>query len=188
MFWYEMWGWQIGAPVDIGTIYILKCEDDKQAVLWIRDILVRIRIRGSVPLANGTGSWSCYFRPWPSRRRQNLSFSASYFLKAHLHNFSKIKSHKEDITKQEESRFFLLFLLDGSVPLTNGFGSGSRRSKNLRILRIRIRIHSTASRGKYRMKSRGGNKSLRCSLTFSSIHTCTVLQIKKFVIIDTGIN
>jgi cystathionine gamma-lyase len=28
------------------------------SVLWIRDILVRIRIRGSVPLTNG----SCYFR------------------------------------------------------------------------------------------------------------------------------
>jgi hypothetical protein len=29
-------------------------------VLRIRDILVRIRIRGSVPLTNGSGSW--YFR------------------------------------------------------------------------------------------------------------------------------
>ncbi len=29
----------------------------------------------------------------------------------HLHNFSKVKSHKE-VTKQQESRFFLLFLLD----------------------------------------------------------------------------
>jgi hypothetical protein len=32
-------------------------------------------------------------------------------LKVHLHNFSKIKSHKE-FTKQWESMFFLLFLLD----------------------------------------------------------------------------
>jgi hypothetical protein len=37
--------------------------------------------------------------------------SAHYFLKVHLHHFSKIKSPKE-ITKQQESRFFLLFLLD----------------------------------------------------------------------------
>jgi hypothetical protein len=31
--------------------------------LWIRDILLRIqiRVRGSVPLTNGSGS--CYFRP-----------------------------------------------------------------------------------------------------------------------------
>ncbi len=32
-------------------------------------------------------------------------------MKVHLHHFSKIKSHKE-VTKQEESMFFLLFLLD----------------------------------------------------------------------------
>jgi hypothetical protein len=38
-------------------------------------------------------------------------FFAYYFLKVHLHHFSQIKSHKE-VTKQQESRFFLLFLLD----------------------------------------------------------------------------
>jgi hypothetical protein len=38
-------------------------------------------------------------------------FSAYYVLKVHLHHFSKIKRHKE-VTKQQESRFFLLFLLD----------------------------------------------------------------------------
>jgi hypothetical protein len=32
-------------------------------VMWIRDILVQIRIRGSVPLTSGSGS--CYTRPWP---------------------------------------------------------------------------------------------------------------------------
>jgi hypothetical protein len=37
-----------------------------------------------------------------------LSFSAYYFLK--VHHFSKIKSQTE-VTKQRESRFFLLFLL-----------------------------------------------------------------------------
>ncbi len=61
------------------------------------------RIRGFVPVTNGSGSW--YFRQWPS------SFFADYFLKLHLHHFSKIKSHKE-VTKQQESRFFLLFLFD----------------------------------------------------------------------------
>ncbi len=48
----------------------------------------------------------------------------------HLHNFSKIKSHKE-VTKQLKSRFFLLFLLDDRririririCTLTNGSGS-----------------------------------------------------------------
>ncbi len=40
-----------------------------------------------------------------------LSFFVYYFLRLHLHNFSKIKSHKE-VPKQEEWRFSLLFLLD----------------------------------------------------------------------------
>jgi hypothetical protein len=39
------------------------------------------------------------------------SFSAYYFLKVHLHHFSKIKSHKE-VTQQQELMFFLHFLLD----------------------------------------------------------------------------
>ncbi len=50
-----------------------------------------------------SGSLTCYFRPWPSRRQQNnyifLSFSAYFVFKIHLHHFSKLKSHKE-ITKQ----------------------------------------------------------------------------------------
>ncbi len=73
--------------------------------------LVRIRIRGSVPLINGSGSGSgsCYFSLGPSRRQQ--SFSAYNFLMVHVHNFSKLKCHKA-LTKQKESRFFLLFLLD----------------------------------------------------------------------------
>jgi hypothetical protein len=38
--------------------------------------------------------------------------SANYFLKVHLlYIFLKIKSQKE-VTKQKESRFFILFLLD----------------------------------------------------------------------------
>jgi hypothetical protein len=35
----------------------------------------------------------------------------TYFLKVHLHRFSKLKRHKK-VTKQLESMFFLLFLLD----------------------------------------------------------------------------
>jgi hypothetical protein len=40
--------------------HIIKLEP----VLWIRDILVRIRIRGSVPRTSGSGSGSCLFRQW----------------------------------------------------------------------------------------------------------------------------
>ncbi len=72
------------------------------------------RIRASAN-GSGSGSGSCYFRPWPSKRQQKKFFcllgTGTYFLKIHLHHFSNIKSNKE-VTKQEESRFFLLFLLD----------------------------------------------------------------------------
>ncbi len=92
-------------------------------------------IRGSMPLNNGWGSGSCYFRPWPTRRQQKTNLKKSFFfclllLKVNLHNFSKIKSPKE-AKKQYESRFFLLFSLEGSgsIPLTSGTGSG--RPKNM---------------------------------------------------------
>jgi hypothetical protein len=82
-----------------------------------------------MPLTKGSrftfGSRSCYFRHWPLSCQQKTNFlkclSAYYFLKVHLHHISKIKSKKGD-TKQYESRFFLLFLLDDR--------------------RIRIRIHT----------------------------------------------
>ncbi len=68
--------------------FILAIHLSFKPVLRIRDILVRIwiRIRGSVPMTTGSGSGSSYFRHWPS--------SAYYFLKVHLHHFSKIKSPK----------------------------------------------------------------------------------------------
>ncbi len=74
-------------------------------VLGIHGIVARIRI---------SGSGYCYFRQWPSKWQLKIIFMPSffvyYFLKLHLHNFSKIKSHKE-VKKQEEWRFFLKFLL-----------------------------------------------------------------------------
>jgi hypothetical protein len=78
-------------------LYLQRKSVKYQPVLRIRDILVRIRIRRFVPLTNGSGLGSCYFRQWPSRWR--WSFFACYFLKLHLHHFLKIKSRKE-ITKQ----------------------------------------------------------------------------------------
>jgi hypothetical protein len=62
---------------------------------------------GSVSLTNGaelgsgfgSGSGSCYFHQWPSRWQLTVIFFAYYFLKLHLHHFSKIKRHKE-VTKQ----------------------------------------------------------------------------------------
>ncbi len=69
---------------------------------------------GSMPLTNRSGSGfgfvseSCYFRHCYWRRQQKNFY---YFLKVHLHNFSKIKNPKK-VTKLLESRFFLIFLLD----------------------------------------------------------------------------
>ncbi len=76
-------GWQLQKKAHQVTWH----WEDSEAVLRIRDILARIRIPGSVPLAltNGSGlesgsdsesgSRSCYFRRWPSRwQLQNLYF------------------------------------------------------------------------------------------------------------------
>ncbi len=129
-------------------------QGDSQTVFRIHDILVwiRIGIPGSMPLMNGSGS--CYFRHWPSRRQQktNLekkSFSTYYFLKVHLHHFSKIKSSKKAQNSRNQGFFtYFGFLIEGSIsgsragsgsiPLTCGSGSG--RPKNMWIRWIRIRI------------------------------------------------
>ncbi len=65
------------------------CKPDWKSVLRSHDISVWIRIRGSMPLTNGSRSF--YFHHWPSRCQQKTklkkSFSAYYFLKLFLHNF-----------------------------------------------------------------------------------------------------
>ncbi len=75
-------------------------------VLWIRDILVRIRT-----LSYRYGSGSCSFRQWLSRCHQKISLLQS----------SKIKSHKELLYKTIPVviKVFLTFLL------ATGNGSGS---------------------------------------------------------------
>jgi hypothetical protein len=131
-------------------------------VFRIHDILVWIRmwIRRSMPQRNGSGirsgyeSGSCYFHHWPSRGQQKLifllNFSAYYFLKVHLHQFSKIKSQKE-LTKQYRNQGFLnIFAWSGSKHLTSGSWPGSGRPKNMciRWIRIQIRIRNTAGNTK----------------------------------------
>ncbi len=69
-----------------------------------------------------------------------------YFLKVHLHHFSKIKSHKKSQNSRNQCLSYCFCLMReesgsgrGSISLTNGSGSG--RPKNIWILRIRI--HNT---------------------------------------------
>ncbi len=93
--------------------------------LRIHDILVWIRIREPMSLTNGSGSGYYYFVidiQDANKKLISKKNSADYFLQVHLHHFSKIKRQKE-VIQQQESRFFLLFLLDDR--------------------RIRIRIHQS---------------------------------------------
>ena len=64
--------------------------------------LFSFAVCGSVTLWYGSGSGSCYFCDFCPD-----FFFGSYFLKLHLHNFSKIRSRQE-VKKQKESRFFLI--------------------------------------------------------------------------------
>jgi hypothetical protein len=64
----------------------------------------------------------------------NTIFSADYFLKVHLHYFSKIKSQKESQNRRNQgfSYYFCMIIEgsgSGSIPLTSGSGSGSGRPK-----------------------------------------------------------
>jgi hypothetical protein len=72
----------------------------------------------------------------------NTIFSAYYFLKVHLHHFSKIKSQKESqISRNQGFSYYFCMIIEGSgsgsIPLTSGSGSG--RPKNMWSRWIRIR-------------------------------------------------
>ncbi len=78
----------------------------------------------------------------------NTNFSAYFFLKVHLHNFSKIKSQKESQNSRNQcySYYFCMMIEgsgSGSIPLTSRSGSG--RPKNMWIRWIRIRIRNTVN-------------------------------------------
>jgi hypothetical protein len=100
---------------------------ESSAVLRIRDIILeRIRIRRSVPLTNGSGSGSCYFRLCP------------YDANTKLYIFSHISQNSRD---PSFSYYFCLVIKgsgSGPVPLTNRSG----RPKNIRIPRLWIQIHT----------------------------------------------
>ncbi len=139
----------------IGTVMHLALPNGSvwQSVLRIHDIFVwiwiriRIWIRGSMPLTHGSGS--CYFRHWPSRRQQKTIFLTVFLLITFWRypGYIYIIFHRQKVKKKSQSRsnqgftyfFYLVIEGSGSVSLTNGSRSGSRRAKNIRIRRIRIR-------------------------------------------------
>ncbi len=82
------------------------------AVLRIHDILVRTRNRGFMPVL------------WLSNPDPDLNFSAYYFLKVHLHHFSKIKSKKEEKNSRNEGFSYCFSLM-------------------IELRRIRIRIRTS---------------------------------------------
>ncbi len=97
-------------PIDNYTFFFCRnlafCAlETPQSVFWIRDILVQIRIRGSVPLTNESGSWF-FVSDTPIK---NQIFVAFFFLKVHLHHSSKIKSHKKSLKTAEIKIFLIIF-------------------------------------------------------------------------------
>jgi hypothetical protein len=75
-------------------------------------------------------------------------FSSYYFLKVHLHHFSKIKSQKESQNSRNQgfSCYFCMMIEgsgSGSIPLTSGSRSGRPKNMWIRIRWIRIRNTGT---------------------------------------------
>jgi hypothetical protein len=89
---------------------------------------------------------------------KKLIFSAYYFLKLHLHQFSKIKSPKgvKNSSNQAFSYYFCMMIE----------GSGSARLKNMLIRWIRIR--NTDNKGIYQRKWRF------ISLNLNHVNVCYV--------------
>ncbi len=114
-------------------------------MLGIRDILVRIRIRilGSVPLTNRSNADPGIPKTYGSYRSGSGSRGGFGTRVLHLHNSSKIKKNLKEVTKQYcrnqgFSYYFCLMMEEsgagsGSVLVTNGYGCGYGRPKNIRI-------------------------------------------------------
>jgi hypothetical protein len=120
-------------------------------------ILGLIRIRGSMPLTNGSGSGS---GSWIPSRCQPKTYVLTqffllirYFLKLHIHHFSKIKSLNDSQNSRNKGfSYFFCTMIEGSgsgfragsgsgsIPLTSGSGSGRHKNMWIRLILIRIRI------------------------------------------------
>ncbi len=103
------------------------------AALGIREILVKIRILGSVPLTNGSGCRSGMPKTYGSYRSGSGCGSGTL-----------VKSHKE-VTNHKRSRFFLLFLLDDGMIWSRIPTGDQIRMLTVRPKNIRIRIPNTGT-------------------------------------------
>jgi hypothetical protein len=82
--------------------------------------------------------------PLRGQQKNFLRFFA-YFLKVHLHHFSKIKViNKSQISRNQCFSYYFCLMIEGSgsgsISLTNGSATGSSRPKIIWILLIRIQI------------------------------------------------
>ncbi len=72
---------------------------------------VRIQIRGSMPLTNGSGFGSCYFRHWTSRRQQKSNLFKKFFylllFEGAFTSFSKNKVKKKSQHRTVGIKIFL---------------------------------------------------------------------------------
>jgi hypothetical protein len=67
----------------------------------------------------------------PAKKNFETIFSAYYFLKVHLHHFSKIKSQKESQNSRNQGfSYYLCMMIEGSgsVPLTSGSDPGGPKT------------------------------------------------------------
>jgi hypothetical protein len=74
--------------------------------LRMLDILVWIRIRGSIPLSNGSGfgSGSCYFHHWPSRSQQKTILKKFFCILLFEGKFTSFLKDKKVKRKSQYSR------------------------------------------------------------------------------------
>ncbi len=98
----ETFSWRVVRSRGLITKPVWPRSLNKKPVLRTHDILLRIRIRGSMLLTNGSGSGSCYFRHWPSIHQQKTNLKKFFCLllfEGTFTSFFKDKKSKE-VTKQ----------------------------------------------------------------------------------------
>ncbi len=129
------------------TTFTFAWEYISPAGLRIRDILLWIRIRESVPLtsgsgsSSGSGSWSCYF--WLSWWQFKIFLFVFLLITFWSYIYIIFQKLKKSERSPETVGIKVFFLLDyrrfrNRIHISNN-GSGSGRPKNIWILRIRIR-------------------------------------------------